>query len=286
MLLFVDKLTNVDFSFLDDERGLLGETWLANIRLQGDLDQQGMVCDFGTVKKVVRRWLDEELDHRLAIPLRSPRLTLTEDGDQLDIQWRYANSSEILHTRCPRSSVALIDSELLTPDTIACWCIDQLRALFPDSIEQLGLTFSAEVIEGAFYHYSHGLKKHDGNCQRIAHGHRSRIDIYLDGVKSPQQETLWAERWKDIYVGTREDIVAEPTVAGHSCYRFAYTSAQGYFEITLPRSRCYLLDSDSTVELIARHIAEKTAADNPGRQVMVRAFEGINKGAEVTAAPC
>src|SRR5690625_7462263 len=71
MLLFVDHLTNVDFSFLDERRGLLGETWLANVQLKGDLDDQGMVCDFGIVKKRLRQWLDEELDHRLLVPIRS-----------------------------------------------------------------------------------------------------------------------------------------------------------------------------------------------------------------------
>ena len=50
MRLFVDQLTNVDFSYLCPARGLLGETWLASIQLVGSLDEQGMVCDFGTVK--------------------------------------------------------------------------------------------------------------------------------------------------------------------------------------------------------------------------------------------
>ena len=51
MHLFVEKLVNIDFSYLDVTRGLVGETWWASTSLEGALDQQGMVCDFGTVKK-------------------------------------------------------------------------------------------------------------------------------------------------------------------------------------------------------------------------------------------
>lgn len=279
MLLFVDNLTNVDFSFLDPERGLLGETWLANIVLHGELDTQGMVCDFGTVKKLLRRWLDTELDHRLAVPIRSPNITITEAGDELEIHWRFGSKGEFLHTRSPRSAIALVDAEVLTPESVAAWCITQLKTLFPDSVASLELTFSCEMIDGAFYHYSHGLKKHDGNCQRIAHGHRSRIDIWSDAQKSSMLEHQWAERWRDIYIGTREDIIAQPQHTSGDYYQFAYTSAQGAFELTLPQRCCYLIDSDTTVELLASHIATHTRAENPNIRIRVKAFEGINKGA-------
>src|SRR6478609_3890125 len=126
MLLFVDNLTNVDFSFLDAERGLLGETYLANIGLQGDLDEQGMVCDFGTVKKIVRHWLDTELDHRLAVPVRSPNITIDDQGDFLNIRWQFGCSNQFLQTRSPRDAIALVDAEILTPESIAAWCISQL----------------------------------------------------------------------------------------------------------------------------------------------------------------
>lgn len=279
MQLFVDNLTNVDFSFLDPERGLLGETWLANIALHGELDAQGMVCDFGVVKKLLRNWLDTELDHRLAVPLRSPYIAIKEDGEQLDIRWGFGDKGEFLHTRSPRSAIALVDAEVLTTETVAAWCITQLKQLFPESVARLELTFTKEVIDGAFYHYSHGLKKHDGNCQRIAHGHRSRIDIWEDGEKSAQLETLWAERWRDIYIGTREDITMQPVVDDENYYRFRYTSAQGEFELTLPQRCCYLIDTDTTVEFLATHIAQQTALENPGKSIRVKAFEGINKGA-------
>lgn len=279
MLLFVDNLTNVDFSFLDPQRGLLGETYLANIRLHGDLDEQGMVCDFGTVKKHLRHWLDSELDHRLAVPVRSPQLQLTEQGDFIELRWQFGDKGEFLHTRSPRDAIALVDAEVLTPESIASWCITQLKSLFPNSIDQLELDFTQEDIAGASYHYSHGLKKHLGNCQRIAHGHRSRIDIWQNGAKAPALEQAWAERWCDIYIGTREDIKAELVVNGQDYYEFAYVAQQGEFTLTLPKRCCYLIDTDSTVELIAQHFAQATKAQYPDTLIRVKAFEGINKGA-------
>lgn len=279
MLLFVDNLTNVDFSFLDPERGLLGETYLANIRLHGDLDEQGMVCDFGTVKKLVRHWLDTELDHRLAVPALSPNIKITEADGFIDIHWQFGADGEFLQTRAPRDAIALVNADLLTPVTIADWCITQLKTLFPNSVAQLELDFTWEEINGAAYHYSHGLKKHLGNCQRIAHGHRSRIDIWENGIKSPALENEWAERWRDIYIGTRADIRAEKNHNGHAYYEFAYVSQQGEFDITIPKRCCYLIDTDSTVELIASHFAQATKEKYPQSQIRVKAFEGINKGA-------
>ena len=281
MLLFVDNLTNVDFSFLDPDRGLLGETWLANIELHGELDEQGMVCDFGTVKKILRHWLDTELDHRLAVPVRSPNIRITEEGEFIDIHWQFGSAGEFLHTRSPRDAIALVDAEILTPATVSAWCITQLITLFPNTIAALGLNFTCENIDGAFYHYSHGLKKHLGNCQRIAHGHRSRIDIWENGEKNPALEMHWAERWRDIYLGTETDIQAQPIHNEQAYYHFAYESQQGKFELTLPKRCCYLMSTDTTVELIAFHLAKVIKTDRPSSLIRVKAFEGINKGAIV-----
>ncbi len=279
MLLFVDNLTNVDFSFLDPQRGLLGETWLANVRLHGELDEQGMVCDFGTVKKVIRHWLDTELDHRLAVPVLSPYIRINEDGDFLNIHWQFGSNGEFLSTRSPRNAIALVDAEILTEETVAEWCISKLKQLFPLSVARLELDFTLETMSGAYYHYSHGLKKHLGNCQRIAHGHRSRIDIWANGKKSPKLEQRWADEWKDIYLATREDLIDKPQHKGVDYYHFAYEAEQGPFAITLPQRCCYLIDTDTTVEFIAHHIAQKTRQENPETFIRVKAYEGINKGA-------
>lgn len=279
MLLFVDNLTNVDFSYLDPERGLVGETWLANIRLHGDLNEQSMVCDFGRVKKVVRHWLDTELDHRLAVPARSPHLTLRETDDRLELTWQLDDGSHIFMSS-PRQAVALVDAEVLNAESIARWCETQLEIAFAQKLEKLELDFSTETIDGAYYHYSHGLKKHDGNCQRIAHGHRSRIDIWQEGVKAPALEKHWADLWRDIYIGTREDIRHAITLDGVDYLEFTYHAPQGEFTLRLPQTRCYLIDTDTTVECLAQHIAAETSRAHPNTSLRIRAYEGINKGAE------
>lgn len=275
MLLFVDNLTNVDFSYLHPERGMLGETWLASTEMNGALDQQGMVCDFGIVKKTLRNWLDEEIDHRLAVPRLSPNLKLNHSNGRVNLIWRYGDKQ--LQCSAPEQAIALVDSDVITAQSVSNWSKQQLKPLLPDTLTELGLDFVPEPIDGDFYHYSHGLKKHDGNCQRIAHGHRSQIQIWQDDTRSAELEAHWAKNFEDIYIGTREDIVQQ----SDSELRFAYTTSQGAFELTMPRENCYLIDSDSTVELIATHIADQLKQERPEHTFKVKAFEGMGKGAIV-----
>ena len=278
MQLFVEQLTNVDFSYLDAKRGLVGETWWASAVLDGALDEQGMVCDFGIVKKTLRNWLDDELDHRLLVPVNSPALTLKHSGDIIELSWN-GDNGDLLEMRAPRQAVALVDAEQITAKSVAHWCREQLRSHFPVNVEQLTLSFVAETIDGASYHYSHGLKKHNGNCQRIAHGHRSRIQIWLDDERSSALEQQWAERWADIYLGSKEDLISEQD--GQLLFR--YSAQQGEFELSLPASRNYMMNTDTTDEFIARHLADTIKQQHPDSRVKVRAFEGVNKGAIANA---
>jgi len=275
MLLFVDNLTNVDFSYLHPQRGLLGETWLASTEMVGTLDQQGMVCDFGIVKKTLRNWLDDEIDHRLAIPCKSPNLKYSKSNGRINLSWSYGDKT--LQCSAPEQAIALVDAEEITRESVSQWAKQQLKPLLPTTLEELHLEFDVEAIDGDFYHYSHGLKKHDGNCQRIAHGHRSQLSVWRNDEQAPDLEALWAQTFTDIYIGTREDIVQQTD----DNIRFAYTTSQGAFELCMPTEDCYLIDSDTTVELIATHIADELKRQDPSCHYKVRAFEGIGKGAIV-----
>lgn len=279
MQLFVNQLTNIDFSFLDADRGMVGETWLASVMLDGTLDDQGMVCDFGVVKKLLRHWLDDQIDHRLVIPARSPALVIHEQTDnRIDLSWHYSGGTIRMHA--PRQAVTLADCEVIDADNMSIWCQQQVQPLFDTRLKPLELTFDAEEIRDPYYHYSHGLKKHAGNCQRIAHGHRSRIQIWLDGQRNSALEQIWADRWRDIYIGSTEDLLNS---SSDQQLEFGYSSNQGDFFLSIPRSHCYLIDTDSTVELIAGHLATEIQKVYPDFAIRVRAFEGLNKGAQVSA---
>ena len=285
MRLFVDNLTNVDFSYLDPKRGLVGETWLASVELCGTLDDQGMVCDFGVVKKKLRQWLDNTLDHCLLVPEKNPALMLQSDQHHHNLNW-HLDDGDILKCHSPKAAITLIDTQSISAENVAKWCITELKEAFPHSVESLKLTFMPEPIAGPYYHYSHGLKKHEGNCQRIAHGHRSKIEIWRNGEQSHEDMARWAQLWQDIYIGTQEDLChASPLSADADNYAFAYQSQQGEFSLSIPKKRCYLIETDTTVELIARHIALQLANAYPKDTIEVKAYEGIGKGAIVTLSP-
>jgi 6-pyruvoyl-tetrahydropterin synthase len=279
MHLFVDNLTNVDFSYLHPERGLVGETWLASIVLEGALDQQGMVCDFGIVKKTLRSWLDENIDHCLLVADQSSHLTYRVNPTDIQLNWRFGDKQQhTIECQSPHQAITLIHNDIITAESVSAWCVQQLRQLLPDTIERILLSFKPEVIEHHFYHYSHGLKRHAGNCQRIAHGHRSTIEISCDGKRDHTLEKEWCEKWRDTYIGTRDDLVSLKE-AGCDNYQFAYQSQQGEFTLSLPTADCHIINTDTTVEFIAQHIAQTLKSRHSTHSFQVKAYEGIGKGA-------
>ena len=272
--LFVKGLTVVDFSYLHANRGLLGESWSLDISLTGDLDKQGMVLDFSDVKRQVKQLVDLEFDHKLIVPVESSAVVFTQHQESCSVLFDYGDQARIEHGS-PASALCLLPAATVTPETVAAAITDSLLQKMPSNISQLEIRLSPEHIEGSYYHYSHGLKHHTGNCQRIAHGHRSRIEIRRNGTRDFQLESDWAALWRDIYIGCREDLASEEN---HQ-HLYRYQTPQGDFELKLPATCCYLVDSDSTVENLAQHIAVILKQNHPGSSFEVYAYEGIGKGA-------
>lgn len=276
--LFVDNLTVIDFAYLDPSRGLVGESWIADVVLGGELDDQGMVFDFSNVKRTIKRVIDERVDHRLVIPRGYEGLSWSEDTPDT-FHWALTDGSEIRH-RSPDEAVVWLSAERVVPSAVATLLEHELKAVLPANVTSVEINLREDVIEGAYYHYVHGLKKHLGNCQRIAHGHRSPIRIDRNGHRDYDLERHWAKLWRDIYVGSEEDVVRRHVGEDGVRYvTFEYEANQGEFSLSLPEERVYMLDTDTTVELIAAHIADQLKNEFPTDTLRVKAYEGVGKGA-------
>ena len=276
--LFVDNLTVIDFAFLDPDRGLVGESWIVDIELTGELNEAGMVFDFGHVKRTIKDEIDALVDHRLLIPQEHPGLSWKHPGSPGHVDWVTNNGWRISHAGPDESAIAVPGTHL-ERERIEALLVTLLRQKLPANVHEVVVRLRPEVIEGVLYHYAHGLKKHDGNCQRIAHGHRSKVEIYRNGARAVDLETYWARRWEDIYLATHDDEIDTFIEAGVEYRHYRYTANQGQFELILPSHRVETVTQDTTVEWIACYLQEETQKLEPQSRILVKAFEGVNKGA-------
>lgn len=271
--LFVHQLTVIDCAYLDAVRGLVGESWIVDVELQGDLDSQSMVLDFGEVKRRLKRDIDAGLDHSLLVPAQAEGLEIDLKDDVA--QLRFPTALGAIEHVSPPAAISVLPMVEIDAAEVAGLLEQQLTEGMPPNVARLRVRLRPESIEGPYYHYVHGLKKHRGACQRIAHGHRSRLEILVDGQRDAALEQEIALAWTDIYLGTRAD---EAMRTAHRV-RYAYTAPEGRFELELPARHVDTLDTDSTVERIAEHLVGRVQQARPGRAVEVRAFEGVMKGA-------
>jgi len=274
--LFVEQLTVIDASYLCPVRGLVGESWIVDLELEGALDEQSMVLDFGAVKKRLKRAIDDGPDHTLIVPLHYPAQQTTTLPDGRVRTWFMSQAGGIEHI-APACALTLLEAPAVTMTALIAHLEPQLKTAVPANVARVTVSLRHEAIDGASYHYTHGLAKHQGACQRIAHGHRSRIAIAVDGQRSAALEAQWAETFRDIYLVTGAHVLGDDGER----LSVAYNAPEGHFELSLPKARCYLLgqDTDSTVEEIAEHLSSRIADQHPGQTVAVRAYEGVMKGA-------
>lgn len=276
--LFVDNLTVLDFSYLHAKRGMVGESWIVDVELSGDLNEHQMVFDFGHVKRAIKQTVDEALDHRLVLPTDCDQGEVNYQDGEIRLEWRYA--SGVIRMTAPETSVLLLPAVDVSKGAVTRYLIKLIHQVLPPNVHEVLVRLREEDTGTApFYHYSHGLRHHDGNCQRIAHGHRSRIEIVENGRRSRYWEKLWADRWEDIYIGSRDDLEGTYFIDEIPHHRFRYEASQGRFELVIPEDHCYLLDTDTTVELLAQHLADTMAEEAGQSRFRVRAFEGVGKGA-------
>ena len=277
LTLFVNDLTVIDFSYLDWQHGIFGESWIVDIRLTGDLTEEGLIFDFSHIKHQVKAAIDEWVDHKLLIPTQHANADIERTDAMIELEGYYGDQQEV-YLRCPRQAVAFFDAPAITQAIIKPYLETELKRILPDNVVEVVIGLRNERIDGAFFQYSHGLKKHDGNCQRIVHGHRSQCFIFCNGERNAELEAQWCRQWQGIYLLTHEDLIDVLYRGGQPYCHSRYVASQGEFELILPQARCTLLPTDTTVELIADYIQQQLS-ERHDESITVQVFEGINKGA-------
>ncbi|MFT4995256.1 MAG: 6-pyruvoyl-tetrahydropterin synthase [Paraglaciecola sp.] len=287
MQLFVNDLTVMDFSYLCPQRGMVGESWIVDVILNGDLNEESMVLDFGKVKKQLKYLIDEYVDHKLLVPVEHHYTQLEHDQqtERVKVDFNRPHGRSI-HLNCPAEAYAFVYADKVSMASVSQYLKEVIATHLPENVQSIELNLRAEVINTPYYHYTHGLKKHDGNCQRIAHGHRSKVTVFQDQQESLRWQQYWADRWCDIYVGSQEDIV-ESSQVSFACqqtdfgehYLFAYQSSQGWFELAIPKAESELVNTDTTVECLAQFMADEQKRFTPNSEFRVLAYEGVGKGA-------
>lgn len=291
MQLFVNDLTVMDFSYLCPERGMVGESWIVDVVLDGDLNEESMVLDFGKVKKELKYLIDEYVDHKLLVPVEHEYTQTIRDEviDTVKVDFLRPDNRSI-HLNCPAEAYAFVYANRVTMESVSQYLREIIATHLPDNVEGIELVLREEVIDTPYYHYTHGLKKHDGNCQRIAHGHRSKVIVFENSKTNLEWQQYWAQRWEDIYIGSEEDVVGIADMnLSHIAqdfsqhYLFKYESSQGIFELAIPKQESELITTDSTVECLAQFMVEEQIKLKPDAQYRVLAYEGVGKGAIASA---
>lgn len=266
---------------------MVGESWIVDVVLDGALNEESMVLDFGKVKKRLKALIDDYVDHKLLVPADHPFSTVSRDPSSDTVQVDFARpDGRSIHLCCPAEAYAFVYAEAVTMASVGQYLKDIIATHLPENVQGLQIALRSEIIDTPYYHYTHGLKKHDGNCQRIAHGHRSKVNVIENGVSSQQWAQYWAERWCDIYIGTREDLIPlHDSVWRDSAYNldahhvFGYEASQGMFYLAIPEAECELVDTDSTVECLAQFMADEQKRLCPDSAFEIWAYEGVGKGA-------
>lgn len=284
MKLFVRDLTVIDASYLDAARGFVGESYQVDVVLTGKLNEQSMILDFSSVKKQIKTIIDAEVDHKLIVPSAAQNCAVTFAQQRTLVDYKLQDNT-VIQLKCPNEAYCLLESETITIAVLETYLEQVILAQLPENVLALEIKLRNENITTPYYHYTHGLKKHNGNCQRIAHGHRSKIDIFVDDQYSEELVAEWAKRWQDIYLVSAEDLIREADLSfaaaqnRYSKICTAYHAPQGYFELLMPAERAEVLPNDTTVEALSAFICGQIKARVGAKKVTVYAYEGIGKGA-------
>ncbi len=293
--LFYEHVTVLDYASLDKHMGVVGDSLVVNVEFLGTVDLEGVIYDFSLAKKKVKEIIDEKTDHRLVVPKGLVKI----DGKNAFFEYQYGKNKVVKYWS-PAQAICEVESEIVDQQSIKSFLEKEILNQMPNNIIKVNLEFISENSpdNSCYFNYTHGLKQHYGNCQRLLHGHRSTVKVYFDDKRDFEIENFLVKKifnlnvhfasWENIInkneiIKASSNSLPEGKITGVDFIRLEYESKQGFFKVELPALDVYILQTETTVELLSQHFVKiiRGLPDKKG-QISVKAFEGIGKGALTT----
>ena len=294
--LFYENVTVLDYAYLDEHLGVVGDALTIGVEFTGETDEEGVVYDFSHAKKKVKEIIDRDCDHRLVIPRG---ITQFADGE-ITLNYKYGFSDNRIEYRCPEQGVCEIPYAQVNLANLQAFLEERVLQEMPETVCSVRLELKKETLTDShsFFHYTHGLKEHYGNCQRLFHGHRNTVEVFINGNRNPEIEREFAHNlfssnihfcyWENV-VNKEEiiDLIKDESPLGRyenlPPVEIEYESSQGNFWGSVPGEAVYFMQTETTVENLSIHFTQ-LVKQRVGKNdiVSVKAFEGIKKGARTT----
>lgn len=100
---------------------LHGHNWQVAVEVAGPLDENSYVFDFIALRDALQQIVNE-LDHRMLLPTRHPRIHVTESAREVEVTF------EERRWIFPREDCILLPIENTTAELLAAWIGARLRA--------------------------------------------------------------------------------------------------------------------------------------------------------------
>lgn len=300
--IFLADVTKVDCAIFDPSKGIIGQSWKVDVTVSGTLGTNGFVYDFSQLKKLVRQVLKTSLDHALIMPINSQAVQfkgMDFQGSDKTECWAMRSRSSKADTevewsyRGPNGAVFPSRAVAVNRQTLEQEVVRSLRHRLPEEITNISVSLCEEdaVATEAVFRYTHGISGHDGMCQRLLHGHRSRIQIFVGEERRPDLEHYVARDvlGGNVHIATPSQFkvgMIEPGCRGKTRepVTLGYHASMGVFEAVLPADRVFCVETETSIECVAREIAKLVKREeNTGEKVRVLCYEGISKGAVAEA---
>lgn len=128
----------------DQCEALHGHNYRARVELEGTLDSNAYVFDFVTLKRTMRRLVDE-LDHRMMLPTENPRFEVREEGEEIHVHFAGRRKRYVF----PREDVVLLPIQNTTAELLATHLARRLREELA-GMDASNITAITMMVEEAF----------------------------------------------------------------------------------------------------------------------------------------